>query len=238
MTMMLMTMIMMMLFIPQCVTAEKWTQTALAPIYGGNGQFAPSAPSEDDAIAATLPIHLIGWKNNNNINNNNNSSSSLYSTSAMRSSFPVLRESSSTLDFTRAAPSPPPPLLPSRSRSQIPHANTFPDLGVFPDLVPPGELPAARARMASSSSSSSSRTVHSQTDENVGLTMPTTDSCGGGGGSNFCGSSATGSNLAFTSPEAIVSSTFATSSASQLDAFDSGRRRLVDVDLGREKPRW
>lgn len=197
----------------QCVTTEKWTQTPLAPIYGGNGlpttTTTNSKMNEDVKEIASLPIHLVGWKNGNSNANMLPLSPSSSSQSAIRSSFSVLPpDSSSSLSSSNVAAS----VAPSSSRGRIPHASTFPDLGVFPDLVPSAELPNARARLASSSSSSSSRTVHSQTDEMTGLTM----TVGGGG---------VGKHILGTFSDAALSAVSATAAATSFDPLEGGRRR-------------
>ena len=127
----------------RCVTCDKWTQTPLAPIYGGNG--TPTRTVEEEEVAPpSLPIHLLGLRAANP------HSSSL-------PALPLLQPA------MKPWPAPPPSFPPASTLSSLPPAHAFPDLGAFPDLVASAEL-TTRSRLQSASSSTSSRTIHSQTD--------------------------------------------------------------------------
>lgn len=146
----------------QCVTCDKWTQTPLAPIYGGSGT-APALKEEEESSPASLLVHLQGWRSGGNANLPTSSSSPQSAGRSAFQSFPVSSFHESVTTATADA-----------SRGQLPHAYTFPHLGLgaFPDLVASAEMTTARARMVSSSSSSSSCTIQSQTDSRPANVCP------------------------------------------------------------------
>ena len=95
----------------QCVTTEKWTQTPLAPIYGGNGsprKISTSSKEVEEEAPASLPLHLqTGWKSGN------------FKSSLFASNFTLLPPLPAAPTSASSAP----------NRGQLPHASTFPDLG-------------------------------------------------------------------------------------------------------------